>query len=1152
MKYTLFILFSLFCIIEGNAQSSGDTISIQAFNFNSTSRDTVISFPNNQDVSFEKILLKYTMRCKDGLVSNSSNTNLGCGEWDYSCNTYLVDSSKIEIQLNSTPNYHITNFSDLNFIYKESPVYDYLRGIQSNVEIVSTNSETQSTVGSGVDELSRVLSTNSLAGKSQYLYTAVELADAGLVAGNIDGLSLNVLSSSGEANYLKIKIKHNEESELNGQIGFNDFTEVYYYNTTLAANQLNRFQFHTPFIWDGSSNVLVEFNFSNIDAESLLETIIEGENTTLTMGISATNEQEIYLANNAYIECDEYKGVSGSQNRTVEAWIKTTNGSNGEICTWGTNNTGQKWAFRFANGKLRVEVAGGGTDSSTPVNDGQWHHVACVLNGNSLSGISFYVDGVLDVNSSTGTTAINTITNSDSYSVRISKGMHDRYLDCIIDDVRIWDTNLSMETINNWRSLKVNDTHPNYDNLQLNYQFNESGNIIEDSSINSRNAALIGSECRVTETAGTTLFKDFILSNQRPNTNFYQGDYVIETITSEVDRPIAKASPHLVVNRSIEFIDPTTAVHDIVHASDPIEYWTVEENIYDEVSGDLIVQNILPADGELIISDLVFHNRYPFYNELVSFVTPYGNGLDLGMEGKSWFMDMSDYVTILNGDKRLMMTLGGQWQEDMDLEFLFIVGTPPQDVLQYEQIWQGTNRTGSAHINQILDDTKHFPQAVSLNTDATNFKLKSSITGHGGSGEFHQNGGLIHHKILLNDVQTFDWTITQECSENPIFPQGGTWVYDRQGWCPGERSLLTENDLTSFVSAGSSVDIDYTTSNPTDVNGDYKYQVAHQLLAYGAPNFQLDAAIVAVIAPNNSAEYERIGTICANPSLLIRNTGASELTQLTINYWLNESIAPQSYVWTGSLDFMEEEIVVIPSPSELWLDVLSDNNVFHAELSDPNQGNDEYVFNNTINSNFDIPFVAPHNLSIVVRTNNNPSQNSYQLLDGNGNIIGSNNLPSSNTTYTDDYSLIAECYKLIVTDTGDDGLQWWANPTQGNGYAKLTNENGLTIKTFEKDFGGRFEFSFTTDFPVSIEDLDFLTNIKVFPNPTSKYCTIETTDLSQATVYIIDMLGKEVTAPITNRSDNSISFNLQNLNSGVYFIIIDKGDVKTTRKLVIK
>jgi len=56
------------------------------------------------------------------------------------------------------------------------------------------------------------------------------------------------------------------------------------------------------------------------------------------------------------------------------------------------------------------------------------------------------------------------------------------------------------------------------------------------------------------------------------------------------------------------------------------------------------------------------------------------------------------FYTLLRGPKRLLMTMGGEYQEQMDLDFWFIVGTPPRNVLEFKQLWQGGARWGSVGI----------------------------------------------------------------------------------------------------------------------------------------------------------------------------------------------------------------------------------------------------------------------------------------------------------------------------------------------------------------------------------------------------------------------------------------------------------------------
>ena len=217
----------LFLQYMAYSQSPGDTIRVKALDFSTDTRDTLVSFPDN-NLSYEKVLLKYSMRCKDALVSTVNNRNLGCGEWDFSCNTYLADSNHVESLLSSTPSHFITQFDGTVFPFRSTPVYDFMRGTQVDAQVTATNSETAAEIGTGTDALTRVLSTDNSGGRSQYLYTAAELEALGFFSGSINGLSMRVLDDPGEAKFLRIRMKNSSKTELNGSIDEDGFTQVYY------------------------------------------------------------------------------------------------------------------------------------------------------------------------------------------------------------------------------------------------------------------------------------------------------------------------------------------------------------------------------------------------------------------------------------------------------------------------------------------------------------------------------------------------------------------------------------------------------------------------------------------------------------------------------------------------------------------------------------------------------------------------------------------------------------------------------------------------------------------------------------------------------------------------------------------------------------
>ena len=94
--------------------------------------------------------------------------------------------------------------------------------------------------------------------------------------------------------------------------------------------------------------------------------------------------------------------------------------------------------------------------------------------------------------------------------------------------------------------------------------------------------------------------------------------------------------------------------------------------------------------------------------------------------------DLTDYAPIFKGPKRITVSGGGEWQEDMDIKFLFIVGTPARDVLEMQQIW----RPQSKGYGSIMSDNAFEPRDVLLHPNATEYKVKTVITGHGQQGEF--------------------------------------------------------------------------------------------------------------------------------------------------------------------------------------------------------------------------------------------------------------------------------------------------------------------------------------------------------------------------------------------------------------------------------
>jgi len=1122
-------------------QSVGDTIVVQTFDYSMTyqtgNRDTMAYFPDDTTLTYEKILMYYNMRCKDGVVNTSGSINyIGCGAWDYTCNTYIHDSTRIDSLLAFTSSHSISNFSGSTFSYSDIPAYNYYQIIQKDVIIDNILMETQSDVGNGNLVLNHTLPTSVEASKSQYLYTQAELSAAGVTAGNIDGLIINVLNAGGATDFLRLRMKQTLKTELDDiNPDLSVFTEVYSKNTVFV-NGDNRLQFYTPFTWDGASNVIVEFTYSNKSGGTDID--IQGENTGSNYGLYTAGDKHFVFNGVNYLESDSYKGISGSNDRTIEAWINSTV-PNKEIVSWGRNATQQKWVFRINdNGSVRVEVNGGNVYGTNRVDDGLWHHVACVFSGTDVVDVLLYVDGVLEPVGGSATEPVNTNTTS-GINLRVSRGTNDRYFFGAIDEVRVWSTALSVTELNDWMYKSVDATHPNYTSLETYYMLNEgTGTAITDASSYNRDASVKDGELWET-IQGIDLFKEFQLTTERPNTKFLQGTYNL-TILNDTVLDSTIVQPNIVIEYEI-IHNYGTLDDDIVSVLSTSNYWEASYSYIFDDGGNKIDSIPITPTGTINITELEYYQRGPAIYMIMSFVTPYGAYLDMGMDGKTWIFDVTDFAPILKGPKRITISGGGQWQEDMDIKFKYIVGTPPRDVLNLQQLWP----ENSSGYTSILSNRRFEPRDVLIDPDGHKFKIRSAITGHGQEGEFIPRSHFID---IDGGADDFIWTVYKECAENPVYPQGGTWIYDRCGWCPGMATDVKEWELTPLVTPGQYHEIDYGLYT---ASGASNYRVSNQLVTYGDVNYTNDAAVVEVLEPSNRIEYLRTNPMCSKPKVVIQNNGRFMLTNLTIEYWINDAPTHETYTWTGTLANMEKRIVELPLTSTLWSAVSPNvNNKFHVHVKDPNSGVDEYSYNDSYTADFTIPDVVPSNFIMLFKTNNAAHESAWYLMDDIGNVIFSRNNMTNNTIYRDTFNLSLGCYTILITDTDDDGIDFWAN-NDGTGVARVEHVGGGVVTFIEGDFGGSFRYNFTIDIPLTYEELNNNMDINVYPNPAVDMFIVEGEKIEEATVTIMNSMGQVVDLP-SSVSTNKIEFNTVEIPKGVYFVNIKLDGNAETRAVLVE
>lgn len=155
-----------------------------------------------------------------------------------------------------------------------------------------------------------------------------------------------------------------------------------------------------------------------------------------------------------YLEVPKYKGIGGTQPRTLAAWIKTT-ATAGEIVSWGTNDFGKMWTLGFIRGRVGVTPHGGYLYMNAETHDDQWHHVAVVVrqaeSPNLYDDVTLYLDGEVAVIHDIGLLDLWPIDTGNEFDVRIG-----RKFKGLIDDLRIYDRVLSEDEIHALFTLNTN------------------------------------------------------------------------------------------------------------------------------------------------------------------------------------------------------------------------------------------------------------------------------------------------------------------------------------------------------------------------------------------------------------------------------------------------------------------------------------------------------------------------------------------------------------------------------------------------------------------------------------------------------------------------------------------------------------------------
>lgn len=220
--------------------------------------------------------------------------------------------------------------------------------------------------------------------------------------------------------------------------------------------------------------------------------------------------------------------------------------------------------------------------------------------------------------------------------------------------------------------------------------------------------------------------------------------------------------------------------------------------------------------------------------QLGRMITPYSGAYNTGDNAKtwnpSWSWDVSNYLPLLKDSVEIVVVYEG-YQDgflattdfDFDLNKEYRNTTIKAQNIHYGYFPYG-------NIEKPIDSYVT-PKEIVLPKGTKNVYARVTISGHGGDStnaaaeflkkEFYYkvNGKTIATQAIWKD----------DCGCNPIQPQGGTWIYNRAGWCPGTKVNEFIYDLTPYIKGKkATVDIDFEYYKTLQIEQP-GYQVAHDI-----------------------------------------------------------------------------------------------------------------------------------------------------------------------------------------------------------------------------------------------------------------------------------------------------------------------------------
>ena len=561
-----------------------------------------------------------------------------------------------------------------------------------------------------------------------------------------------------------------------------------------------------------------------------------------------------------------------------------------------------------------------------------------------------------------------------------------------------------------------------------------------------------------------------------------------------------------------------------------------------DTAGVKIDSFLVPIEQTIKLVNTPYYNVFEVVNnyELGRMITPYAKFFPKTFQYEYAF-DVTDLITQLHDSVEIrMMYSGYSWGFVANVKFEFVEGTPTREAYKVDRIYEGYLAYGNANnpIEKYL-----VPKTFITDSQTQSVKLRLTITGHGA--ENNENCSEFCAKktyVKLNDSLIAQQLVWKPCGFNAISAQGGTWVYDRANWCPGEQVNVYEYEL-NYKNGVNTIDVDF---EPFVANGSAGYQVNAQIVYFKDFASQNDVSLEKIKSPSTNFWYSNINPECGNGLVTIKNFGANALNSIDIYYQVGSN-TPQKRTWYGLLPIGKDTDVVLYNINFAGA---TGNKTFKAWVDNPNGQNDGNDLNDMKSTSFNIPAQLPNTFTIEMTTNKVPTDNKVVIKNLWGQVMFEKQYTIASKLQKDTINLGCGCYTLELTDASGDGLSFFAN-SAGSGSFRLMKflPNYSLIKNFNADFGSKIVYNFTAGAPLSIEETSAM-DFELYPNPVSKTLHIDmSVDKGLMKDFSIYTIQGQLIKKFSS-SDASLDFDVADFEAGLYLVSVSSDEGNISRKFL--